>query len=97
MGRNKYAVAAMQYKQFNWMKQRTFGSAKKIDFTNSKFFIVWKKPTYYLIEWFIVKDLWDTCEIRCMNMKTKEVKQLELSKSLLKINDSAVDDSIYLI
>ena len=93
MGRNKYAVAAMQYKTFNWMKQRTF---KKVDFTNSKFFIVWKKPTYYLIEWFIVKDLWDTCEIRCMNMQTKEVKQLELNKNLLKINEW-VDDSIYLI
>lgn len=93
MGRNKYAIAAMQYKQFNWMKQRTF---KKVDFTNSKFFIVWKKPTYYLIEWFIVKDLWDTCEIRCMNMQTKEVKQLELNKNLLNINEW-VDDSIYLI
>lgn len=93
MGKNKYAIAAMQYKTFNWINQRTF---KKVDFTNSKFFIVWKKPTYYLIEWFIVKDLWDTCEIKCMNMQTKEVKQLELNKNLLNINEW-VDDSIYLI
>jgi len=93
--RSYYAQQAVTYKQFNWLRQNS-RTKKVIDDTRRRFHLIWRKPTYYLIEWYIVKDLWETCEIRCINTVTKEVKQCMILKKLLHL-DNNINESIYLI
>ncbi len=50
------------------------------------FYMIWKKPSYYLIHWIILEDKWDTALCKVRKVCDGEIKECELSKKLLKFN-----------
>ncbi len=55
------------------------------------FYLIWKKPWYYLIHWIVLEDRWDRVLCRVWKVIDWETKECELSKSILKFDKNIND------